>query len=233
MKAQKITVQSVQGATEQGLEGLLTKAFKNVKSCTRTYGKKQILFYEDTSAASIYVIHSGRVKLYKVTSDGKQHILRIAGPGEVIALEAILTGDRHQTTAEMIEAGSVSSIDRAAVLKMLQANPALSMQVMRMLAAEVSAGSAERLDLARSSVRERMARLLATLSRKHGISDKRGIRIDLKLSREEMAEMIGTAAETAMRLLKDFREERLVEVNGRDILVLDCDRLDQTANIAA
>ena len=72
---------------------------------------------------------------------------------------------------------------------------------------------------------------LATFADRHGAHVKNGIRIHLFLSREEMADMIGTASETAMRLLKDFREEKVLEVNGRDILVLDRDRLLRTAGL--
>jgi len=197
----------------------------------RVYRKKQALYYEATPAAGVYTVRSGRVKIYKTGPEGKELILRIAGPGDVLGVESVLSGQSHASTAEMIEDGQVSFVDKAAFQEQIRHDPEMAANVMRVLASELVASQEERVDLAQSSVRERMAKLLATLAQRHGSPAKKGIRIQLSLTREEMADMIGTASETAMRLLKDFREEHLLEVNGREIFVLDRNRLLRTAGM--
>lgn len=198
---------------------------------SRLYRKKQALYYEAAPSAGVYTVQSGRVKLYKTGPEGKELILRIAGPGDVLGVESVVSGQDHVSTAEMIEDGEVSFVDKASFLDRLRREPENAARVMRLLAKELVASQEERVDLAQSSVRERMAKLLTTLAQRHGSPAKQGIRIQLSLTREEMADMIGTASETAMRLLKDFREEHMLEVNGREIFVLDSNRLSRTAGL--
>lgn len=196
----------------------------------RLYKRRQVLYYEESPAVGIYLVQTGRVKLYKVSPEGKQHILKLAERGDVVALESILASDSYTTTAEMIEEGTVWFLDRETALDLIAREPQMALEIMGTLSQELIKDAEERLDLAQSSVRERLARLLTTLSQHHGISEKRGIRINVSLSREEMAEMIGTASETTMRLLKEFREDQVVEVRGRQIIVLDSSKLLRTAN---
>ena len=197
----------------------------------RLYRKKQSLYYEEAPASGVYVVRSGQVKVFKTGPEGKELILRIAKPGDLLGVESVLSGRVHGSSAEMLEDGEVAFVDKAVFLDQLQRDPKLSAEVMHNLASELMASQEERVDLAQSSVRERMAKLLATFADRHGAHVKNGIRIRLFLSREEMADMIGTASETAMRLLKDFREEKVLEVHGREILVLDRNRLLRTAGL--
>ena len=198
---------------------------------TRTYRRKQILYYEKTPITGIFCIKSGEAKVFKTGSEGKQHILRIVHGDHVLGLESLFAGEYFQSAAEMIEDGVVCLIQRQAVLEVIRRNPQASMQIMQALAAQAIASDTERVDLAQNSVRERMARLLSLLAESHGQTVKNGILINLSISREEIAEMVGTAAETAMRLLKEFREDKLVEVHGKEILILDRRRLADTAHL--
>jgi CRP-like cAMP-binding protein len=201
------------------------------KKISRPYKRKQILFFEGNPAQGIYCLKSGRVKLYKTGPEGKQYILQVAGPPEVLGLESIFSNRHFSATAEVIEDGIICFIDREILFQIVREDPSTAMKITRLLASELKESEEERLDLAQLAVRERLARLLALLGQSHGKKAPNGIRIDLKLSREEMAEMIGTAAETAMRLLKEFKEEKLVEVKGRDITILDQQALAKTGQM--
>jgi CRP-like cAMP-binding protein len=197
----------------------------------RLYQKKQILFYEGNPTVGIFYIHSGRVKIYKTGPEGKQLILRIANAGDILGLESIFVGQSSTSTAEMIEQGDIGFIDKKSLVEVIQKTPQTALQIIDILAKELLSSEEERVDLAQSSVRERMARLLTLLSKRHGIPVSKGIRINLKLSREEMAGMIGTAAETTMRLLKEFKEEKMVDLEGKHIIILDKKRLGEQAHL--
>ena len=195
------------------------------------YRRKQVLYYEGNPATGLFCIQSGSVKLYKTGPEGKVYILRIAASSGVLGLESLFTGSPWSATAEMLEDGTVCYVDRKTVLELVRQDPGVAVQVIQTLAHQLQTSESERVELAQSSVRERLARLLALLVQSHGISEDVGTRIDLRLSREEMAEMIGTAQETAIRLLTELKQDGVIGLDGRVIVVRDIDRLIETANL--
>lgn len=197
----------------------------------RFYKKKQILYYEGNPATGLFCIQSGRVKTYKTGPEGKQYILQIGNTHDVLGLGSIFGNQHFLATAEVMEEGVICFIDKGIIHEIVRRNTQTASHIIQILAQNLKTSEEERMELAQLAVRERMARLLALLAQSHGIQVKKGTLIDLKLSREEMAEMIGTASETAMRLLKEFKDDKLVEVRGKDITVLDKDRLVQTAQL--
>ena len=204
----------------------------NDKRHIRFYKKKQALYYVGNPVIGVYFIQSGRGKVYKTGPEGKQYILRLANPQDVLGLESIFNPIPYfSSTAEMVEEGWVHLIEKQTILKLLAKDYTLALNLMTSLAAQIVSGDDERVDLAQRAVRERMARLLVTLSQNYGTKIKTGIRLSLKLSREDIAEMIGTAAESAIRLLSEFREEKIIGVEGKDIIILDEARLVRVANL--
>lgn len=203
----------------------------NKKKITRHYSKKQNLYFEEQPAPGVYCIKSGRVKIFKTGPDGKEYILHIADPGEVVGIEAIFGGEAYFASAEVLEEATICFVDKEVIFEIVRREPSTAERIIRVLANELQESQEDRLELARFAVRERMARLLAILSKSHGSPTPEGVLIDLKLSREELADMVGTATETAMRLLKDFKEEKLVAVKGRDITVLDGEGLSRTGHM--
>jgi CRP/FNR family transcriptional regulator, polysaccharide utilization system transcription regulator len=196
-----------------------------------TYKKKQIIYYQGNSSLGVYCIQSGRVKIYRTSSEGKQYIIRLAEAGDVLGLPTLFSNTPFLWTAEMIEEGNICFIPKQIVLEIIRKDPPTAQKVMETLSMQLEESEKERVELAQGAVRERMARLLSLLSQSHGVKVKNGTLIDLKLSREEMAEMIGTAAETTMRLLKDFKEEKVLQLHGKEIIILDEARLAKTANL--
>jgi CRP-like cAMP-binding protein len=211
-----------------GAEGV--RSISDAKS-SRLYQKKQALFHEGNPVQGLYCVYSGGVKVFKTGLGGKQLILRMAYAGDVVALEDIFYSKQYTASAEMIEEGRVCLVDKAILIDAIRSSSTLALSVMGALSSEVIYSEDERVELAQNPVRERMARLLTVLSESHGTPSGKGVRIDLPVSREEMAEMIGTASETAMRLLKEFRDDHLLEVDGRKIHILDREKLRKAAGI--
>jgi CRP/FNR family transcriptional regulator len=195
------------------------------------YRKGQVLFHEGTPSLGLFCVQSGKVKCYKTQAEGKLYIIKIAESGEMLGLESLVSGASCSMTAEMLEDGSICFFDRITLLDLVRRNPTASLNLIDTLGREVRLSYSERTGLAYSAVRARMARLLALLTRTHGIPGGDGIRIDLPLSREEFAEMIGTAPETAIRLLSEFRRQHLVRLDGKRIRVLDPERLLEMGRI--
>ncbi len=193
------------------------------------YHKRQVIHFQGHPSFGIYCIRSGRVKVYRTTSEGKQYIERLEGPGAILGLSSIFTESPYLSTVEAIEETEACFISRQVILDAMTNDRETSLHLTRHLARLLEASEEERTDLAYSSVKKRMARELILLAETYGVTTAKGVLIQLRLSREELAELIGTAPETAMRLLKIFREQHLLEVHGRNIVLLDQERLRETS----
>ncbi len=209
---------------------------RGVKDCdqhktTNQYHKGQVIFYEGNEAFGLYCVFSGRVKLYKTGVDGRQQIVRISGPGDLLGYRSLFAQEPYHATAEALEDSTVCCIDKNAFFPLLSNNPSLAVSVIKKLAKELRSAEELATSIAQRSVRERMAELLLILKETYGRPAKKGIRIDLHLSREEMGEMIGITQETAIRLLSEFKKDGLIEVRERDITILKPDALLETARI--
>lgn len=205
----------------------------NQHKTTNTYKKGQVIFYQGNQAYGLYCIFAGRIKLYKIGVDGKQQIVRIAGPGDLLGYRSLFADEPYHATAEALEDATICCVDKNAFFPMLSKNPQLSLNIIKKLARELRAAEDMATSIAHRSVRERMAELLLMLKETYGKPGKKGIRIDLQLSREELAEMIGITQETAIRLLSEFKLDGLIEVKERDITILNPKALLETAHLEA
>ena len=185
---------------------------------------------ERPHATGVDCLRAGRVKVYRSAPRDRQHILRIAETGDILALEPILTGKNHTSTAEMVEDGVVCHLNRDTFVSMLESDPSALRAIAGILAKQLLRSEAELVELAGASVPERMAVMLLGLARRYGSSNGDGVRIELMLSREDLAEMIGTTSETAIRQLSELRAEGIVTTAGRAITIEDLPRLAQVAN---
>lgn len=195
------------------------------------YKKGQIIFYEGNEAIGLFCIFSGKIKLYKSTSDGRQQILRIAGPGDLLGYRALFAGEPYHATAEAMEDASICCIDQKSFFPVLNKNPDLALDLIKKLSRELRAAEDLATSIAHKSVRERMAELLLILKEAYGKKVGKNCVIDLRLTREEMAEMIGVTQETAIRLISDFKKEKLIEVKDREITLLNIPGLVEIANL--
>ena len=203
----------------------------NEHKTTNYYKKGQVIFYEGNQAYGLYCVFSGRVKLYKTGVDGRQQIVRITGPGDLLGYRSLFADEPYSATAEALEDATICCIDKNAFFPLLNKNPDLSLSVIKKLSMELRHAEELATSIAQRSVRERMAELLLMLKGAYGKPGKKGITIDLQLSREELAEMIGITQETAIRLLSEFKKDGIIEVQERNITILNPKALLETARI--
>jgi len=203
----------------------------NEHKTTNQYKKGQVIFYEGNQAYGLYCIFAGRVKLIKTGVDGRQQIVRIAGPGDLLGYRSLFAEEPYAATAETLEDATICCVDKNAFFPLLAKDRELALGIIKKLAKELREAEDLATSIAHRSVRERMAELLLMLKETYGKPSKKGTIIDLQLSREEMAEMIGMTQETAIRLLSDFKKEALIDVKDREITILDPKGLVEVANI--
>lgn len=192
---------------------------KNEKA-TSFYKKNQPLFIEGSYPRGVFCIISGKVKVFSTGETGKEQIIRIAGAGDVVGFRALFSEEPYRLSATTLEQSSIFFIKIEDFLELVHSQPELLQAVLR----ELSKESGERADfikaMAQKTVRERLAIVLLVLESIY--------KDDLiNLSREDLANFVGTATETLIRLLKDFKDENLIEVQGRKIKLIDVDKIYQ------
>jgi len=196
------------------------------------YKRRNPLYYEGHPAVGVYCVRSGRAKVYRMGSNGKPHILQIANSEDFLGVECILGGEEYMSSCEMLEDGQVAFLDRQKFLELIRQNVGLAYEMSRYLARRVLSGDEARVHLADARVRERMARALLLLARSYGVSVKDGVRLDIRLKREDLANLVGTAVGTVLRLLKDLREEGLLLApQGKKIILLNLEKLEEVARL--
>lgn len=196
----------------------------------RHYDKKEVVHYQGNPSFGIFCIQSGLVKVFRTETSGKQYIVRLAWPGDVLGLPTLFTEIPYLWTAKVVEPATICFLPRDSILNAAAEEKQMALKIIQTLSRFVEESEKRRVELTQGSVRERLARLLTHLSLHHGVRDKSGIRFNATLSRTEMAEMIGIRPETTMRALKEFREDRLLKINGTEIVLLDPPRLEKLAS---
>ncbi len=189
------------------------------------YRKNQVLFVEGEPSHSLYFICSGRVKVYRVSADGREQILHLLGDGDPIAVVPFFDGGAYPANAEVLEDSEIAFIRFQEFERIATANPSILLRMLRVLAQRLRRAQEEIASLALKSVAGRLAARLADMADRHGEPVPGGIRVDLKLSRQELGNLIGASRETTTRLLQQFQREKLIRVEGSQVVVLDLEAL--------
>jgi len=186
----------------------------------RTLKKKATLFMEGEMPNAMYFLQQGNIKTYRTNADGKEFITDLYATGDFFGYESILENKAHAETAVALEDSEVVVIPRYDFLTLLHGHPELTRAFAAMLSKKVTEKEAQLLALAYNSVRQRTAEALLRVSELKNSAE-------LVLSRDDLAKMVGTASESVIRALSDFRDEGLVEIEGTKIKILHRGKLEQ------
>jgi CRP-like cAMP-binding protein len=198
---------------------------------TNTYKKGQTIFFQGNPPFGLYCINSGKIKVSKLGNDGKESIIRIAGPGDVLGHRSLFSQENYTATATVIEDAAICFLDKKFIFKAVEKEPTVALNIIQKLSKEMGAAEARNAALSQKNVRERLAELLLILKKTYGIQEGNRWRLDIKLTREEMASMVGTANETIIRFFSEFKDEGLIEQEGKVIFIKDETRLIEFANL--
>ncbi len=194
----------------------------NHNKTARTYLPGQIIFYEDNQPFGIFCVEKGAVKLTKYTPDGKSYISRIAKAGDLLGYRAFLTQEPYSATAEVLEEAVLCFITREVFYDAMKQAPNLPLELLSQLGADLRSAENRARDLAYNSVPERLAELLLSLKESFGqVQSDGSVLLDIPLSREEIASMLGTTVETTVRTLTHFRQKQLIASEKKKIRLKD------------
>ena len=201
---------------ETDVEGL-----NALKTCT-FYKKNQPLFLEGSTPRGVFCMNSGKVKIFARGEEGKEQIIHLSAGGEIVGFRAMFSGEPYKVSATTLEECNICFIGKADFLDMVDKNTALRNGIMKELSTELADRATFITNMAQKSVRERLAFSLILLQ---DIYKEEMI----NLTREDLANFVGTATETLIRLLKDFKEENLIQTHARKIEILDKDGLHRVS----
>jgi len=206
-------------------------AILNANVKTRLYKKKQTIFLEDSPSTGIYYIKEGLVKKYKTGLDGREQIFYIAKTGDMIGYHAILCDEDYLDSAAAMEDSVISFIPKNSFLNLLENSPKISRLLLKNISHEFGVLTNTLTLISQMSVRERLALYLLILKEKfRDSSSEMGHKTEISISRDDLAAMVGTAKETLVRLLHDFKEDKIIETKGRIIFINDVKALVKISN---
>ncbi len=202
-----------------------TEALHNLTNAreSRPFSKKTNIYTEGAVPRYLYFIEKGKVKTFKTNDDGKELIINILGEKEFFGHTTLLRGDTYTESASALEDCELTLIPKDDFFALLNNNRDVSAKFIKILAGNVASQEDQLLHLAYNSVRKRVADALALLHQRYGNSP-------ISMLREDIAALAGTAKETVIRTLTDFREEKLIDVEDGKITILKPERLKNLLN---
>lgn len=200
------------------------------KTCIQ-YKKGQNIFYEGTRPMGLYCINGGKVKVFKSNAQGKEYIVYIAKPGDFLGYRSLLSEEFYKGTASVLEDAKICFIPKDQFFNVLNKNPLFMKRVVKAICHEMGIMEEKMAELAHKSVRERLAANLLMLKETYGVEGGESTLIDLALSREDLASIVGTATETVIRLLSEFKSDGLIALEGKKIRVLEPRKLAKLADL--
>ena len=205
------------GSSFSTLEEAQLEELSAVKGCGM-FKKNQVVLHENTRANGVYCIHTGKVKLFRTGSEGREQIIRFGKEGDLIGYRSVLSGEPVSVSVQALTDVHACFIPRDSFFDFIKTNPRFSLEMMRQACHELGEAGKIITNLAQKSVRERLAEVLMILRDTFGETEEG--EIDVSLTREEIASMVGTVTETAIRLLSEFKDSKLVELKGKKIKIL-------------
>lgn len=189
------------------------------------YGKKQIIYKEGSTPRYLYFIKSGKVRTYKSHEDGKDLVMNLYGKNDFVGYAPLLEGVFQVETAETMEDTELILIPKKDFEKLVEQYPEVTKKFMGLLARNLLEKEEQLLGAAYNTLRKKVASALVSLGRKYKIEQEQNYIIIM--SRDELASIAGTATESLIRTLTDFKHERLIDMKNGGIVIIDQHKLQQ------
>ena len=201
------------------------------RSKTRTFDRNSLIYVPTDENDSLLLLGAGRVKIYHNTSDGKQALLAIIDPGEVFGEFGLVQPGRRDESAEAMEKSTVVLIPRAEVQRLMEEHVDVSVGVTKLIGVRLQRVERRLKSLLFRSNRERVVHLLLELAEKYGYNTRDGIAIGIKLSHQDLANVIGSTRETVTVVLGDLQSEGSLLIHRRQLILTRMQRLAESIDV--
>lgn len=192
----------------------------------QAFKRGQLIFSEGDDGVGFYVVISGKVKIFKLSIEGKEQILHVFGPGEPFAEVAVFSGSKFPANALALETSRVFFFPRESFMSLIKSNPALALNMMAELSFRLKKFARLIEDLSLKEVPGRLANHILFLADNQ---DNNG-EVNLELTKAHLASLLGTIPETLSRILTKMTKQGLIESTGSKISILDYDSLSDLAS---
>jgi CRP/FNR family transcriptional regulator len=183
----------------------------------KRFNRGETIFFEGDKGAGFYIVETGKVKIYKMSLSGKEQILHIFGPGEPIGEVPIFHGQPFPATAEAIVQSNLLFLPRDRFIQLVHETPSIALNMLAVLSMRLRRFATQIENLSLKEVPARLADYLLYLMEEQQ-NDKK---VELEISKGQLASLLGTIPETLSRIFAKMSEEALIEVDGRTIRILD------------
>lgn len=194
---------------------------------TDKYKKRQRIFSEGNHPIWVYYLQKGKVKVYKNNNDGKELIVKIANDGEFFGYTSMLENAVYKVNAEALEDSEIAAISKTEFDELINSNTDVSRRFIKLLASDINQKEEQLLHIAYNSLRRKVADTLLAVEKKYRNNEEK---FTITLSRENLAAVAGTATESLIRTLTDFKAEKLIDITDGKITILNYQKLENLVN---
>ncbi len=207
--------------------GLPEKHLKEIQTIAveKSFNKDESIFFEGDDGNGFYLVVSGKIKIFKLSMDGKEKILHILASGEPFGEVAVFSGTRFPANAVSLTKTDLLFLPREAFVKLISENPALSLNMLSVLSIRLKQFATQIEGLTLKDVPGRLALYLLNLCK----SQEDSVEVTLNITKGQLASLLGTIPETLSRILTKINNLNIIEVSGRHIRILDFDGLKDLA----
>jgi len=193
------------------------------------FARGDVLFHEGDPGDRLFVIRSGKIKLGRRSSDGRENLLSIQGPGEMFGELSLFDPGPRTATATVVADAELVELAHTDLVAWLEQHPTVAKHLLKALAHRLRRTNEALADLVFSDVPGRVAKALLDLATRFGEPTDEGVRVAHDLTQEELAQLVGASRETVNKALADFAARGWVRREGRAVVLLDADRLERRA----
>ncbi|AEM80012.1 Crp/Fnr family transcriptional regulator [Thermoanaerobacter wiegelii] len=194
-------------------------------SIIKSFKKGSIIFIEGEKGEAIYFVKSGKVKISKTSSIGKEYIIKIMEKGDIFAESILFAGGEYPATAEAIEDSEVIMLKNKDIENLILKNTEIALSIIKLMAKRLKNVSYIIENLALRDSIGRTASVLLTFAKERGVNVKEGILLNLNLNRQDLANIIGISRETVTRVLSQMDKEGIIKLNRNKVIIKDIERL--------
>ncbi|HHV74522.1 cAMP-binding protein [Thermoanaerobacterium sp. PSU-2] len=191
----------------------------------KEYKKNTVIFYEGDEGDAIYFVKKGKVKISKISQQGKEHIIRIMEDGDIFAESLLFIGGKYPATAEAIEDSKIIVLKNKDIENLILNNNEVALGIIKLMAKRLQNVAVIIENLALKDSLGRTVSILLTFAREKGIQGKDGIAIELNLNRQDLANMVGTSRENMTRILSQLDKEGVIKLERHAIVIKDVNAL--------